>query len=174
MIEKLSNLKLNPNNPRFIRDEKFFKLKQSIVQFPEMLSLREIIVDEDMVILGGNMRYRALIELGITETEIKIAKGLTEEQKKEFIIKDNVAFGEWDFDVLANEWNREDLKDWGVDIFTPNNPDLGAFFDEDGRPKVDSHSVVLHYTQEEFNQVIEAFKKHEGTREQVVYKLLGL
>jgi len=116
MKEKLYNLKINPTNPRFIRDERYEKLKQSIKDFPGMLELREIIVDENMIILGGNMRYKALVELGYTETDIKIAKGLTEEQKKEFIIKDNLEFGEWDWDSLANDWDKDSLKSWGLKV----------------------------------------------------------
>ena len=141
---KLSALRLNPYNPRIIKDEKFKKLVKSILTFPKMLELREIVTDETMMVLGGNMRFRALQEIAsMTENEIKlrlkqygkedltdywmtwhdspmenvkIARGLNDEQKKEFIAKDNVAYGEWDWDMLANEWDIEDLKDWGVDL----------------------------------------------------------
>jgi hypothetical protein len=113
---KLNEIKPNKDNPRILRDEKFKKLKQSIQDFPEMLELREVVVDEDMIILGGNMRYRALQDLGIKEAQIKIVEGLSEEQKKEFIIKDNVGFGDWDWDILANEWDTTELEDWGLDL----------------------------------------------------------
>ena len=116
---KISELVPNENNPRIIKDSKFKKLVDSIKGFPEMLSLRPIVVDEDMVILGGNMRYKASLEAGLDKIPIKIAKGLTEEQKQEFIIKDNVGFGEWDWDILANEWNNVELKDWGIDVWQP-------------------------------------------------------
>jgi ParB-like chromosome segregation protein Spo0J len=106
----------NPNNPRVIKDDKFKKLVQSIKDFPKMLELRPIIVDEDNVVLGGNMRLRALQELGIKEVPVLYANDLTEEQKKEFIIKDNVGFGEWNWDVLSNEWVNDDLYKWGIDI----------------------------------------------------------
>jgi len=116
---KLSSIKLNPNNPRLIKDEKFKKLCKSIEEFPQMMELRPIIVDEEGVILGGNMRYQALQYLGYKELEDKWvmrASDLTEEQKKEFIVKDNVGFGEWDWDVLANEWDDLPLADWGLDV----------------------------------------------------------
>jgi DNA modification methylase len=113
---KLNEIKPNKDNPRILRDEKFKKLKQSIQNFPEMLELREVVVDENMIILGGNMRYRALQDLGIKEAQIKIVEGLSEEQKKEFIIKDNVGFGDWDWDLLANEWDTTELEDWGLDL----------------------------------------------------------
>ena len=116
-IIKINKLKTNKDNPRIIKDEKFKKLINSIKEFPEMLELRPIVVDENMIILGGNMRYRACIEAGIKEVPIKIAKGLTEEQKKEFTIKDNASFGDWDWDSLGNEWNTIDLTKWGVDVW---------------------------------------------------------
>jgi len=104
----------NPDNPRQLNETKFKLLVKSIKEFPEMMKLREIIVDENMMILGGNMRYMAMKKLGIKECVIKIAKGLTEEQKKEFIIKDNVSYGEWDFDALANNFETEKLIEWGL------------------------------------------------------------
>lgn len=116
---KVSTLKPNPDNPRVIRDEKFKKLVQSIKDFPQMMSLRPMVVDESNVLLGGNMRLRAIQELGMKEIPdawVKRAADLTEEQKKEFIIKDNVGFGEWDWDILADEWDAEQLEDWGLDI----------------------------------------------------------
>jgi len=114
---KINELKPNLDNPRIIKDDKFKKLVQSIKDFPEMLELRPIIVDENMTILGGNMRHKACIEAGLKEVHVKIAKGLTEEQKKEFIVKDNVGFGEWEWDILANEWNSLDLSEWGLDVW---------------------------------------------------------
>ena len=113
---KINELKPNKDNPRIIKDHKFKKLVKSIKEFPEMLELRPIVVDEDMTILGGNMRYRASIEAGLKEVYVKIAKGLSENQKKEFIVKDNVGFGEWDWDILANEWDSIKLEDWGLEL----------------------------------------------------------
>jgi len=109
-------IKSNPNNPRVIRDAKFKQLVRSIQEFPEMLELRPIVVNEDMITLGGNMRLRACIEAGLTDVPVVIAKGLTEEQQQEFIIKDNVGFGEWDWDDLANNWDETNLKLWGLDF----------------------------------------------------------
>ena len=113
---KLSQIKPNQNNPRLIKDDKFKKLVKSIQDFPEMLELRPIVVNSDMVILGGNMRYRALKEAGAKEVPIIIAENLTEEQQRQFLIKDNVSGGEWDWDILANEWDTEELNDWGLDV----------------------------------------------------------
>lgn len=116
---KITEIKTNPNNPRFIKDEKFNKLVKSIKDFPEMMELRPIIIDENNIIQGGNMRYKALRELGykdIPDNWIKQRKDLTVEQWNEFIIKDNVGFGEWDLDALANEWDGEQLSKWGVDL----------------------------------------------------------
>lgn len=111
---KLSDIKPNPDNPRTITKGKMENLVKSLRSFPEMLELREIIVDENMMILGGNMRFHALEGAGDKETIVKIVTGLTDEQKREFIIKDNAGFGEWDFDQLANEWSDLPLVEWGV------------------------------------------------------------
>ena len=113
---KLSDIKLNEKNPRTINKRQLDKLVKSIQEFPEMTELRPIVVDESNAILGGNMRYRAMQKLGMSTTEVVRVTGLTDEQKREFIIKDNVAFGDWDLDKLANEWDTEKLDEWGLDI----------------------------------------------------------
>jgi DNA modification methylase len=113
---KISEVKTNPKNPRFIKDDKFKKLVKSIQEFPQMLELRPIVVDENNIVLGGNMRLKACIEVGLKEVYIVKAEDLTEEQKDEFIVKDNVGFGEWDWDMLANEWDADKLEDWGLDL----------------------------------------------------------
>jgi hypothetical protein len=113
---KINAIKTNPKNPRLIKDDKFKKLVKSIQKFPQMLELRPIVVDENNIILGGNMRYKACIEAGLKEIFILKAEDLTEEQKDEFIVKDNVGFGEWDWDILANEWDTDKLTDWGLDL----------------------------------------------------------
>jgi len=113
---KINSIKTNPKNPRLIKDDKFKKLVNSIKEFPQMLELRPIVVDENNIILGGNMRHKACIEAGLKEVYIVQAKDLTEQQKDEFIVKDNVGFGEWDWDILANEWDTEKLQDWGLDL----------------------------------------------------------
>jgi DNA modification methylase len=115
-IVKINSIKTNPKNPRLIKDDKFKKLVKSIQEFPQMLELRPIVVDENNIILGGNMRYKACVEAGLKEVYILKAEDLTELQKDEFIVKDNVGFGEWDWDSLANEWDVEKLEDWGLDL----------------------------------------------------------
>lgn len=114
-IAKINAVKLNPNNPRIIKDDKFKKLVQSIKDFPEMLNIRPIVVNKDMIILGGNMRYKACKEAGLKEVPI-IITDLTEEKQREFLIKDNTSGGEWDWEVLKSEWNTEDLDLWGLDL----------------------------------------------------------
>jgi hypothetical protein len=134
---KLSKLKLNDRNPRTIKDTKFTQLVRSIENFPKMMQLRPIVVDEHFVILGGNMRYRACLELGMKEIPdewVKIAKDLTDEEKRRFIIEDNVAFGDWDWDVLANEWDAAQLIEFGVDTPSFNATDAQ-------RPDVNSNDL---------------------------------
>jgi len=116
---KLSKLKGNPNNPRIIKDDKFKKLVKSINDFPKMMALRPIVVDENFIVQGGNMRLKALQEIGfkdIPDEWVKQVSDLNEDEKKQFIIKDNVGFGEWDWDDLANNWDAEKLTEWGLDI----------------------------------------------------------
>ena len=136
---KISKVKGNPSNPRIIKNDKFKKLVKSIQEFPEMLKLRPIVVDEDFMVLGGNMRLKASKDAGLKEVWIDIAEGLTEEQKKEFIVKDNVGFGEWEWDMLGNEWDSVQLAEWGLDVwgniddietsdnFTLNNDDKAPY-----------------------------------------------
>lgn len=113
---KISEVKMNPNNPRLIKDDKFAKLVRSIKEFPKMLEIRPIVVNADMIVLGGNMRLKACKEAGLKEVTIIFADDLTEEEQKQFIIKGNVGFGEWDWEQLANEWDADNLQDWGLDI----------------------------------------------------------
>ncbi|CAB4148721.1 ParB/Sulfiredoxin [uncultured Caudovirales phage] len=122
----INEVKSNPNNPRIIKDDKFKKLVASIKELPQMLELRPIIVNEDMIVLGGNMRLKACKEAGLKEIPIIKASELNEEQQRAFIIKDNVGFGEWDWDALANEWDAEQLEEWGLDV---PNMDAGEMDD---------------------------------------------
>ncbi len=115
-LMKLSDIKANTNNPRLIKDDKFKKLLESVKSFPEMLELRPIVVNKDMVILWGNMRYKACKEAWLKEIPVIVADNLTEEQEREFLIKDNVSGGEWDWNILANEWNTEELEEWWLDV----------------------------------------------------------
>jgi hypothetical protein len=119
----------NDKNPRVIKGEKFRKLVKSVQEFPEMLELRPIVVDRNMMVLGGNMRLKACLEAGLQEVPILIADNLTPEQEAEFIIKDNIGFGEWDWDMMANEWDLDDLESWGLDL--PNIDDQIDDLEED-------------------------------------------
>jgi hypothetical protein len=155
---KISEVKLNPNNPRLIKDEKFAKLVQSIKDLPEMLSIRPIVVNSDMVVLGGNMRLKACKEAGLKEIPIIIADNLTEEQQREFLIKDNVSGGEWDWAMLQNEWDTEQLDEWGVDLpqwskgidendLTEDDFDITEEFDPIGSA-TDLHKIVIIFDNE--------------------------
>jgi ParB-like chromosome segregation protein Spo0J len=135
-LVKINEVKPNPKNPRLIKDEKFNKLVKSIQEFPDMLNKRPLIVftdtDGKYVVLGGNMRLKALKELNYKEVPIILADEWTEEQKAEFLIKDNVGFGEWDWDSLANEWDVEKLDDWGLNVpIFADDVDYSILDDED-------------------------------------------
>jgi DNA modification methylase len=139
---KLNKIKSNPNNPRIIKDVKFKKLVTSIKEFPEMLEKRPIVVDENLIVLGGNMRTKACKEAGLKEVWVDIVDNWSEEQKKEFIIKDNSGFGEWDWDVLANEWDADKLNDWGLDL-PPMFNELEAEEDDYTEPDNMQVDVIL-------------------------------
>jgi ParB-like chromosome segregation protein Spo0J len=135
-LVNINEVKPNPKNPRIIKDDKFKKLVKSIQEFPDMLNKRPLIVftdvDNKYVVLGGNMRLKACKEIGLKEIPIIIADEWTEEQKNEFLIKDNVGFGEWDWDSLANEWDAEKLDDWGLDLpILMNEPSLDELIGEE-------------------------------------------
>jgi hypothetical protein len=168
---KISAVKSNPNNPRIIKDDKFKKLVTSIKEFPQMLDIRPIVVNDEMIVLGGNMRLKASQEVGLKELPIILADDWTQEQRNEFLIKDNVGFGEWDWDLLANEWDSEQLEEWG--IFIPNfdaNVNLDDFFEEDNSEKEQKNKITLEYTEDEYQKVVEAFSKLSGSKESIIYK----
>ena len=142
-IVKLKDIKPNPNNPRIIKDEKFKKLVASIKEFPEMLEIRPIVVNKDMIVLGGNMRLKAIKEAGVTEVPCLIADQLTEDQQRQFIIKDNVGYGEWDWEMLANEWDVEDLEKWGMDLPEFKETELEAVEDDYEEPDTIKTDIVL-------------------------------
>jgi len=134
-IVKISSIKANSKNPRQIKDDKFKKLVQSIRDFPDMLNKRPLIcftdVDKKYVVLGGNMRLKAAQEVGLKEMPIILADDWTQEQKDEFLIKDNVGFGEWNWDDLANEWDSGLLDNWGLDVWQ-SEPDIDySILDDD-------------------------------------------
>ena len=173
-----------PKNPRIIKDYKYEKLKKSIEDNPEMLGARELLVypfDGKYIIIGGNMRYSVCKELGYKNLPCKILpESYSVEQLKAITIKDNVAFGENDWEMLANEWGTEELKEWGLDIpsYMLGDEDainLDDFFEESNQEeKEEKFKIILEYTEDYYNTVIEAFKNHSGSKEDIVAKLLGL
>jgi len=141
MIQRLplTKIKPNPNNPRLIKDDKFKKLVQSLKDFPEMAEIREVVVNKDHMILGGNMRYKAMQEAGWKEIPVKVVD-LPLDKQREFIIKDNISGGEWDWDILANEWDTEQLDAWGMDL--PDSFKEEAEVEEDEAPEVSSEPPI--------------------------------
>lgn len=146
---KVTALMRNAKNPRTLDKDKFEKLKQSLKEFPEMLDKRPIIVANG-IILGGNMRYKAAVELGFKEVPVIDASDWTEEQRQQFIIKDNLSFGNWDWDILANEWEVNKLEDWGMDLPIVNER-LEAI--KDGQPEITVTEEIL----EEHNYIVFTF-----------------
>lgn len=176
---KLSQIKPNPGNPRLIKDERFAKLCKSIQEAPKFMSLRPIIVDANGMILGGNMRYKALLHLGYKEVPdewVKRADDLTEDERRRFIISDNVGFGEWEWEAVANEWDVDELADWGLDVpdFNASAAEIDKFFEQKDEEKLQSFKITLEYSEEDYNAVIDAFSHYSGSKESVVFKLLGL
>jgi hypothetical protein len=172
---KINLIKPNPNNPRIIKDDKFKKLVQSIKDFPQMLELRPIVIDENNIVLGGNMRLKACQELGLKDVPTIYAKDLTEEQKKEFIIKDNVGFGEWNWDDLANDWDSEQLTAWGLDVwqqapevdYSEKNKELDLNDFEDQK-----YTIKLEFTEDDYNLVKERLQELGQTPEKILYDAL--
>jgi ParB-like chromosome segregation protein Spo0J len=145
MIKKVNIAEIKPNdeNPRFITDAKFKKLVKSIKEFPEMLETRPLVVDENMIVLGGNMRLKALKSAGVFEVPIKQVIGWTKEKKDEFIIKDNLGYGEWDWDIIANDWDGQKLKDWGMDL--PQFPEIQELQeDKEQEPELQKEDICLY------------------------------
>jgi len=157
---KISKVKGNPDNPRIIKNDKFKKLVKSIQEFPEMLKLRPIVVDESMMVLGGNMRLKASQAAGLKEVWIDVAEGLTEEQKKEFIVKDNVGFGEWDWAMLGNEWNTIQITEWGLDVWenSDDKNELNAELEWTDMPEFNQKDLSPQ------RQVIVSFKNEDDVK----------
>jgi hypothetical protein len=172
---KIDQVKPNESNPRVIRDDKFKKLVKSIQDFPEMLELRPIVVNEDMVVLGGNMRLKACIEAGLKEVPVIKASDLTDEQQKEFIIKDNVGFGEWDWDILANEWDTESLEEWGLDLpgFDLNANKLGTDFSLPDGDKAPFQQMTFTLADEQAEQIKNAISDIKETEEYKYAETMG-
>jgi hypothetical protein len=166
-IISIDTIKPNPNNPRKVDKTKFKQLVKSIQEFPDMLHLRPLVVNEDMVVIGGNMRLKACKELGFKEIPV-IISNLDEQKQKEFIIKDNVSFGIWDWDILANEWEVEELVEWGLDL-----PLDFADEEEDSKP-IDrmTKNITLKYSIEEADRIEAELYNIAPTLEQAVQILL--
>ena len=174
-LTPIKDIKPNPNNPRVIKDEKFAKLVQSLKELPEMATVRPVVVNSDMIVLGGNMRLKAMKEAGWKEVPVEIVDW-DEDKQRQFIIKDNVGFGEWDWEMLANEWDAEQLEEWGVNIPLFNtNDDYSGKNKEIDVDNLDGMMILkLNYTEEEYWRVKEALIKIAITPEQAVFQLLGL
>jgi ParB-like chromosome segregation protein Spo0J len=175
---KLSTIKSNPNNPRICKDDKFAKLVNSIKEFPKMMELRPMVVNSDMVVLGGNMRLKALKEAGYKEVPdewVKSAESLTEEEQRRFIIADNVGFGEHDWDMLANEWDAVELEAWGLDMpsfeteidYSEKNKEFNANDFEDQK-----YSIKLEFTEDDYNFVKDKIKQLGQSPEKILYDAL--
>lgn len=138
----IGSIKPNPSNPRTIRDERFHKLVQSIKDFPEMLELRPIVTDAERVVLGGNMRLKACKAAGLKTVPVVVADHLTESQRREFIVKDNVGFGDWDWDALANEWDAGELEAWGLEVPDSEQEPAAGLTDPDAVPEVPAEPIT--------------------------------
>jgi hypothetical protein len=165
-ILPISKIKNNPNNPRLVKDDKFEKLVNSIKTFPEMLKIRPIVVNKDFIVLGGNMRLKACRAAGLKEIPIIQASQLTEEQQKEFIIKDNVGFGEWDWEMISAEWDVEQVEEWGLDSigFEINTEDFDDNFslpDGDKEPFQQQTYTLADAQAEQIKNAISDVKKTE-------------
>ena len=170
---KITEVISNPNNPRLIKDDKFKKLVKSIQDFPDMLNVRPIVVNQDMVVLGGNMRLKAIREAGIKEINIEIVDW-SEDKQKEFIIKDNASFGEWDWSDLANNWDSEELTDWGVDIIGFSNvQDLGEDFSLPNGDKSPFQQMTFTLADEQAEQIKNAIEEIKSTEEYKYAETMG-
>lgn len=174
-VVKIKDIKSNPNNPRVIKDDKFQKLCESIKAFPKMLELRPIVVNDDMVVLGGNMRLKALKHLGLTEAPIIKASDLTDDQQRQFIIKDNAGFGEWDWGMLANEWDVDELAEWGIDIpgFDVNADALGEEFSLADGDKSPFQQMTFTLADEQAEQIKNAISDIKLTEEYKYCETMG-
>jgi hypothetical protein len=172
---QIKKIKGNKNNPRFIKDDKFKKLVQSIKDLPEMLELRPIVVNDDMVVLGGNMRLKACQKAGLKEVPIIKASELTEEQQEEFIIKDNVGFGEWDWDILANEWDNTLLNEWGLDlpVYIEDSDEFGTDFSLADGDKEPFQQMTFSLADEQAEQIKNAIADIKQTDEYKYCETMG-
>ena len=171
---KVAAIKSNPKNPRLIKDDKFKKLVKSIKEFPEMETVRPIVVNKDMIILGGNMRYKAMIECGYKEVNVEVVDW-SEQKQNEFIIKDNVGFGEWEWEMVANEWDEIELKDWGLDlpVFTKDSDEFGTGFNLPDGDKAPFQQMTFTLADEQAIQLKNAIEEIKRTEEYKYVETMG-
>jgi hypothetical protein len=170
----INEIKQNPNNPRLIKDHKFKQLVKSIQDFPQMLELRPIVIDENNMVLGGNMRLKACIEAGLTDVPVIHANNLSEEKKKEFIIKDNVSFGSHDWSELANNWDVDLIQEWGLDIIGFDNvEDLGEGFSLPDGDKSPFQQMTFTLADEQATQLKNAIEEIKRTEEYKYAETMG-
>jgi hypothetical protein len=170
----IKEIKSNPNNPRIIKDHKFKQLVKSIQDFPQMLELRPIVIDENNMVLGGNMRLKACLEAGMTDVPVIHANNLTEEKKKEFIIKDNVSFGSHDWSELANNWDVDLIQEWGLDIIGFDNvQDLGEGFSLPDGDKSPFQQMTFTLADEQCVQIKNAIEEIKRTEEYKYAETMG-
>ena len=170
----IQEIKSNPNNPRLIKDHKFKQLVKSIQDFPQMLELRPIVIDENNMVLGGNMRLKACLEAGMTDVPVIHANNLTEEKKREFIIKDNVSFGSHDWSELANNWDVDLIQEWGLDIIGFDNvEDLGEGFNLPDGDKSPFQQMTFTLADEQATQLKNAIEEIKRTEEYKYAETMG-
>jgi hypothetical protein len=169
-VVKITDIKPNPNNPRTIDKIKFDLLVKSIEEFPDMLNLRPLVVNKDMVVIGGSMRLKACLKVGLKEVPIIIAENLTDEQQKEFLIKDNSNFGSWNYEELANDWDIELLSDWGIEI------PIEVFQDDNNEIEVESitKTISFKYTIDEAARIENELYMIDSTLEGALKILLEI
>ena len=170
---KVSEIVPNENNPRIIKEDKFQRLVESIKTFPEMLHVRPLVIDENNVVLGGNMRLKACIEAGLKDLPVIRCTNWSEERKTEFIIKDNVGFGEWDWNILANEWDDLPLNEWGVAVWETKTVDYSILDDEDFSEKLDEmesdvrKAIQIPFESDDYEEARELYKELSNSGEYV-------
>jgi hypothetical protein len=171
---KISEIKPNPNNPRVIKDDNFQKLVQSLKSFPEMSKVRPIVVNQDMIVLGGNMRLKAMKEAGWKEAPVEVVDW-DEQKQKEFIIKDNVGFGEWDWQMIAADWDKDELNDWGLEVpgFDLSAEGLGENFTLPEGDKAPFQQMTFTLADEQATVIKNAIDDIKGTDEYKYAETMG-
>jgi hypothetical protein len=173
-LYKIKDVKLNPSNPRIIKDDKFAKLVESLKEFPEMATIRPIVCNTDMVILGGNMRFKAMQAAGWKEVPVEVVHW-PEDKQAEFVIKDNVSGGEWDWDMLANQWDAEKLEAWGLDLpgFDANAEQFGEGFTLPDGDKAPFQQMTFTLADEQAEVIQNAISKMKATDEYKYAETMG-